>query len=224
MTYELVLANKTYSGWGLRVWLLFKHFLISFEHSVVPLYGDQHHEFMQAEQPARQFPTLIVTLTDTRHVIWDSLAITEYLSDVHQENNIWPRELMARAAASSLCAEMHSGFKALRTKMPVNLERCYRTFRPDADTRADIDRVRELWAWARERFPSGGPYLFGQRFTAADAFFAPVAARFQTYSIPLAAHEQQYCNLLLGHPATMEYVEDAVAEPWVLEHNEFSME
>ena len=211
MRYQLFLANKRYSGWGLRIWLLLRHFQIEFEQTVIPLYTDEHIEFKSSYPPARQFPALVVSQPVERQVIWDSLAITEYLADAHADATIWPRGPMARAAARSLCAEMHSGFKALRSNMPVNLVRTYRSFMPDDETKADIERVCELWSWARNTFPSDGPFLFGRGFTAVDAFYAPVA------------NEQAYCDLLLNHPATVEYANDAKSEPWLLAHNEFDI-
>ncbi|MDX8355820.1 glutathione S-transferase N-terminal domain-containing protein [Cognatiyoonia sp. IB215182] len=150
MEYELFFANKVYSSWGLRVWLLLRHFDIRFKQTVVPLYTSEHSEFEITHSPARQFPTLVVAAPAAQHVIWDSLAISEFLADVHQDKEFWPEDVMVRAAARSLCAEMHSGFKSLRSKMPVNLKRSYRSFQPDEDTQADIDRVCELWAWVKK--------------------------------------------------------------------------
>ena len=224
MEYELFFANKVYSGWGLRVWLLLRHFDIQFKQNVVPLYTSEHSEFKARRSPARQFPTLVVTAPAAQHVIWDSLAISEFLADVHQDKEFWPRDVMVRAAARSLCAEIHSGFNSLRLKMPVNLKRSYRSFQPDEDTQADIDRVCGLWAWVKKSFPSEGPYLFGSELTVADAFFAPVASRFRTYSIELGEREREYCELLLSHPAVGEYVNEAKSETWVLAHNEFSID
>lgn len=224
MKYELFLANKLYSGWGLRVWLLLKHFDIAFEQTVIPLYTSEHSHFKETHPPARQFPTLAVALPDARRVIWDSIAITEFLADTHLDKDFWPQDVMARAAARSLCCELHSGFKALRSKMPVNLKRSYETFKPDEETQADIARVTDLWAWVRKSFPSSGPYLFGSELTVADAYFAPVASRFRTYSIELAERDKKYSDLLLSHPAVVEYFNEAKSETWVLEHNEFDLD
>lgn len=224
MKYELFLANKVYSGWGLRVWILFKNFDIQFSQSVVPLYTNEHSAFKTAHAPARQLPTLVVSGQTTRHVIWDSLAIAGFLADMHQDKEFWPKDVMVRAAARSLCAEMHSGFRALRSKMPVNMNRIYQSFQPDEETQADIDRICELWAWVRKHFPSQGPYLFGRELTVADAFFAPVACRFRTYSIQLAEPEREYCELLLSHTAVDEYINDAKSETWALAHNELDID
>jgi glutathione S-transferase len=223
MQYKLVLGNRVYSGWTLRAWLVFKHVGVDFEHEVVPLYTDEFDQFRKDCFPARQLPTLIATEGGNRQVIWDSLSIAEFLNERHPDARLWPDDASMRAAARSLCAEMHSGFKALRSKMPANLKRSYTTFEPDDETLADIQRVCDLWRWAWAEFNSEGPYLFGEYFTAADAFFAPVASRFRTYSIDLDDKSRAYTDLLLRHPATVEFVEAAQSEIWVMEHNEFNM-
>ena len=224
MRFTLYLANKTYSGWSLRAWLLFRHFQIDFDEYVIPLYGKEHLDFKVRHKPVRQFPALEIGASDAPFMIWDSLAITEFLSETYPKKRIWPDDKSTRAAARSLCAEMHSGFKALRSTMPMNTRRAYLTFLPDKETQADIDRITQLWSWARETFASEGPYLFGTEFTAADAFFAPVASRFRTYSINPGAREKDYCDLLLSHPAVIDYYKEAEQEKWILSHNEFDRE
>ena len=219
--YELVMANRVYSSWSLRVWLLFEVFDIEATRRVMPIYTDRFERFREGAYPARQLPTLLVHQPNLTAVVWDSLSITEFLHEQHPDRELWPQEPMARAAARSLCAEMHAGFMSLRKTMPMNLRRTYRSFTPDPETRTDIERVETLWRWARETWGGGGPYLFGTRFTAADAFFAPVAARFRTYGIILDGVAQTYLESLLGHPAVMAFVRAAQDEPWVMEHNEF---
>jgi len=221
MTYTLILGNRTYSSWSLRTWLLFEPFGIDAAVEVVPLYTEAFEHFRQKRFPARQVPALIVADGDVPTIVWDSLAIAETLHERHPEAGLWPTGPAARAAARSLCAEMHSGFKALRSTMPMNLKRTYRRFAPDADTRADIARIAELWEWAATHWGGNGPYLFGPRFSAADAFFAPVAARFRTYGIALDTSSRAYADRLLGHPAVTAFCADAQAEPWVMAHNEF---
>lgn len=220
MPYQLILGNKAYSSWSLRAWLLFRPFEIAFEEQVVPLYTDAFDRFRDASFPARQVPALFVTQGGERAVVWDSLSIAEFLHEHHPEAGIWPSNPEARAAARSLCAEMHSGFQALRSAMPMNLRRTFARFSPDEETRADIDRVVGLWRWASGRWGDGGPYLFGREFTAADAFFAPVAARFRTYAFDLDDAAGAYRDVLLSHPATVEFYEAAQAETWVLPHVE----
>lgn len=222
--YKLILGNKVYSGWSLRAWLLFKHFEIEFEHQVVPLYTDEFEKFRKDCFPARQLPALLAMQDQGSTIVWDSLSIAEFLHDQHPEAGIWPIDPIQRAAARSLCAEMHSGFKSLRSKMPVNLKRMYKNFRPDPDTLADIERIVILWSWAQSNWGGEGPYLFGNKFTAVDAFFTPVASRFKTYSIDLDDRSRAYMNVLLCHPATEDFYEDAQYESWVMEHNEFDDE
>lgn len=221
MHYKLVLGNKNYSSWSLRGWLLFKAFDIPFEEEVVPLYTEDFEAFRKDCSPARQVPTLLLRDDQGDKVVWDSLAIAELLAERHPEAGIWPEEAAARAAARCLCAEMHAGFAALRGKMPMNLRRTYRSFNPDAETRQDIERVAALWAWARAQGSHTGPYLFGAHFSAADAFFAPVAARFKTYGIKLEADDEAYADALLAHPATRTFHDEALRETWVMPHNEF---
>lgn len=224
MQYKLMLGNRVYSGWTLRAWLLFRHFGIDFEHEVVPLYTDEFDQFRKDCFPARQLPTLIATGGGSRRVIWDSLSIAEFLNEHHPAAGLWPSDPSMRAAARSLCAEMHSGFKALRSKMPVNLKRRYNAFKPDDETLADIQRISDLWSWTWSEFNNIGSYLFGESFTVADAFFAPVATRFRTYSIDLDEQSGAYVNLLLRHPAVVEFSEAAQSEEWVMKHNEFDLD
>lgn len=221
MNYKLILGNKVYSSWSLRAWLLFKPFDIDFEQQVVPLYTNDFQKFRQDWFPATQVPTLLVMHDQKPTIVWDSLSIAEFLHERHPEAGVWPLDPINRAAARSLCAEMHSGFMSLRSTMPMNLKRKYANFTPDPDASADIKRVMDLWSWAMKNWGSEEPYLFGQKFTAADAFFAPVAARFKTYSIDLDDTARAYMEALLRHPATVEFYEDAQSETWIMEHNEF---
>lgn len=156
-----------------------------------------------------------------RAIIWDSLAIAEYLNELHPEVALWPRESSARAAARSLCSEMHSGFKALRSNMPMNLRRHYVDRARDDDTNQDIKRVCDLWHWTMKSWSGDGPFLFGEQFTAVDAFFTPVAARFRTYSVELDDISQAYTETLLSYPFTKAWYADALAETRVFEHCEF---
>ena len=221
MAYQLIIGNRTYSSWSLRAWLLFGAFGIDVEQRLVPLYSDAFDAFRREFHPARQVPTLLLRDSAGSTLVWDSLAIAELLHERHPDAGIWPAAAPARAAARSLCAEMHSGFTALRATMPMNLRRQYASFRPGAAARADIARVCELWQWARTNWGDGGPYLFGAGFTAADAFFAPVACRFATYAVALEGPARDYAQALLTHPATAAFQAAAQAETWVMAHNEF---
>ncbi len=224
MRYHLILGNQAYSSWSLRGWLLLRPFGLEFSHEVVPLYVPGYASFVDANYPANTVPTLQVFDGADKTVIWDSLAIAEFLHEQHPEAGIWPTGIHARAAARSLCAEMHSSFAALRSSMPVNVRREYKTFTPNTEAQADIDRIEALWAWAASQWGGTGPYLFGDSFCAVDAFFAPVASRFQTYGVTLQQGSQSYVDALLNHPATLEFCAAGQRESWVLEFNEFDLE
>ncbi len=221
MRYTLILGNQAYSSWSLRGWLLLRAFGIEFDYEVVPLRTGEFDRFVEKYHPARTVPTLVVGDGENAQPIWDSLAIAEYLHERHPHAGLWPERADARAAARCLAAEMHSSFPALRSGLPMNVRREYRDFTPDSAAEADIDRILALWDWARTHWGDGGPYLFGDRFCAADAFYAPVASRFRTYGVRLDAAAQRYVDALLEHPAVVEFVDAGKAESWVMPENEF---
>ena len=221
MHYHLIMGNQAYSSWSLRGWLLLRAFEIEFSHEVVPLYVPEFDQFLCEHYPATTVPTLRVDEGAEPFTIWDSLAIAEFLHEQHSEAGIWPTDLSARAAARSLCAEMHSSYVALRSTMPMNVRRVYQGIEPDDETRRDIDRIEDLWAWAASRWGGAGPYLFGENFCAADAFYAPVASRCRTYGVALQPASQSYVDALLNHPATVEFYEAGMLEHWIMAQNEF---
>ena len=208
----------------MRVWLLFRHFNIECEQIVIPLYTNAFEQFRASHYPVRSVPAVQISQLNQSVTIYDSLAITELLHEHHPDLGIWPSKMVHRAIARSLCAEMHSGFKALRATMPMNLKRVYKTFRPDDETYTDIRRIENLWHWARSIWAKDGPYLFGQNFTAADAFFVPVAERFRTYGIELEKVAVTYMTTLLKHPARKEFFKAAQHENWIMAHNEFDLD
>jgi len=224
MHYKLIMGNQAYSSWSLRGWLLLRAFDIEFEHEVVPLYVPEWGQFLTDHFPATTVPTLLAGEGDDQITLWDSHALAEFLHEQHPAAGIWPRDMRARAAARCLCAEMHSSYVALRSSMPMNVRRQYKTVTADTETQADIDRIEELWAWAASSWGGAGPYLFGSQFSAVDAFFAPVASRFRTYNIPLNPDSQRYVDALLDHPATREFYAAGQRETWVLEQCEFDQE
>lgn len=224
MRYHLILGNQAYSSWSLRGWLLLDAFGIEFDHEVVPLYVPEYARFEEAHYPANTVPTLLAFDGDDKLTLWDSLAIAEFLHEQHPAAGIWPGDAGARAAARCLVAEMHSSYTALRSTMPVNVRREYKTFQPDAGARADLDRIEGLWQWARAQWGGSGPYLFGEHFCAVDAFYTPVASRCRTYAVDLHPASQTYVNALLAHSSTQAFYRAGQLESWRLEINEFDME
>jgi glutathione S-transferase len=224
MHYHLIMGNQAYSSWSLRGWLLLDAFGIEFDHEVVPLYVPEYAQFEADQYPANTVPTLLAYDGDEKQTIWDSLAMAEFLHEQHPDAGIWPADSRARAAARCLCAEMHSSYAALRSSLPMNIRRKYKTFQADAETRADIDRLEGLWRWARTEFGGSGPFLFGGEFTAVDAFYAPVASRCETYSIALSADSRAYVDALQAHPSAQAFYQAGKRESWVLDFNEFDME
>jgi glutathione S-transferase len=224
VSYKVFLGNKAYSSWSLRGWLLFEAFGIPFHEEVVPLFTPAFERLRQEASPARTVPMLRVEGEAEPLVMWDSLAIAEFLHERHPDASIWPADPVARAAARSLAAEMHAGFGELRSTMPMNLKRRYTSFQPNTEAMADIERATVLWRWAKSRWGADGPYLFGEDFTASDAFFVPVASRFRTYGVGLDALCAAYAEALLAHPATRRFTEDANAEDWVIEAVELEID
>jgi glutathione S-transferase len=213
MPLKLVLANKAYSSWSLRPWILLKQFRIPFEEVVIPMERPETRAEMLEYAPTAKCPSL----HDGKIAVWESLAIIEYIAEIFPDKAIWPRGKAARALARSLANEMHAGFQALRQTCPTNFRRPVRAIPLSEAVRADIGRVEEAWAQARERFGKSGPFLFG-RFSAADAMFAPVINRFQTYDAPVSKAARAYMEAIMGLPAWKEWIADAKAEPWRIEH------
>lgn len=211
----LVIGNRNYSSWSLRAWLALRAANLYFDEVVIPLDQPETTARIREFSAAGRVPVL-------RHndlTIWDSLAICEYVADLAPEARLWPADRDARAVARAVCAEMHSGFEALRMALPMNI----RAERPgivlsDA-TKTDIDRICAIWSDCRRRFGEGGPFLFGH-FTIADAMFAPVVARFQTYGMTVGEQNRAYMEAVRSLPAMVEWSAAAAVEPWVLEAEE----
>lgn len=216
MSYILHIGNKRYSSWSLRGWLLLEAFGLSFEEEVAPMYTAAFEEMQRRIAPGRQVPTLEWRREDGQsQMIWDSLAIAEFLAERHPEAGHWPADPAARALARCLTAEMHSGFSALRGHMPMNIGVSYPGFGRGPGVAADVARLESLWAFARERYGAGGPYLFGAAYTAADAFFTPVAYRAVAYGLEFAPAAAEYAEALRAHPAAEAWRQAAEAEIWV---------
>ncbi|MGH8530415.1 MAG: glutathione S-transferase family protein [Nevskiales bacterium] len=209
----LVIGYKNYSSWSLRAWLLLKHFGIEFDELRVHLYRAE-----DAARRAQYCPTgQVPVLHDGPTVIWESLAICEYLADRHPEMGLWPVNPATRAHARSISAEMHAGFTALRRTHPLNCRARGRRYRADAAVIRDVARINALWNECLNRY--GGPWLCG-RFSIADAMYAPVASRFVTYGIPVQGVAAEYSGTMLAHPAMQLWYRDAEKEVEVLDQYE----
>jgi glutathione S-transferase len=204
--FNLYIGNKNYSSWSLRPWVLLRELGIPFREIVVPFGGAQNPDAFRAFSPTGKVPCLV----DATTTVWDSLAITEYVGERHA--GVWPAEAAARAWARCAAAEMHSGFQALRNDCGMNcgIRVKLRTVSPALQ--GDLARIETLWADGMAKF--GGPFLTGARFCAADAFFAPVAFRVQTYDPPLGADARRYVDLLLELASMKEWYAAALAETW----------
>jgi glutathione S-transferase len=215
---KLFIGNKAYSSWSMRGWLAAKQAGLPFEEITVPLYGeewDRRHSGDEFAPSGGKVPIL----WDDKTVIWDSLAIVEYLADKTDRARYWPEDEAARGMARSMACEMHSSYANLRRECPMNVRKVFPAKPLSDDTKAEIIRILELWAQARAVHGSGGPYLFGT-FGAADIMFAPVVTRFVTYSIGVPNFAQAYVAAILSHPWMIEWVNAAQEEPWVIENFE----
>ncbi|MBS0315020.1 MAG: glutathione S-transferase family protein [Proteobacteria bacterium] len=215
MSYTLIIGNKNYSSWSLRPWLVLRAAGIAFDETLIALHSEEFDAEIRSRKrsPNGRVPVLI----DGATTVWDSLAICEYLAERHA--GLWPDAAAARAHARCACAEMHSGFGAMRQWLPMNVRRRYPLAALRSDVAADVGRVQSLWAEARERFGAGGPYLYGA-FSIADAYFAPVVFRFQTYGVAASAIGAQYMATMLAHPAMQQWAADAQAERMVVADEE----
>ncbi|SMH52724.1 glutathione S-transferase family protein [Azospirillum agricola] len=208
----LLIGNKAYSSWSLRPWLVLKQAGLPFAESLVPLRQPDTAERIRALSPSGRVPCLL----HGERIIWDSLAICEYVAELAPAAGLWPDESHARAVARSVSAEMHSGFAALRTTMSMDLKRDRNGEGMTPETAADIARIQSLWTDARARFGQAGPFLFG-RFTIADAMFAPVITRFATYGVAVEPEARAYMDAVLALPAMRDWTAASKAEPWTLD-------
>ncbi|MFB4369774.1 MULTISPECIES: glutathione S-transferase family protein [unclassified Pseudomonas] len=208
MSLELVIGNKNYSSWSLRGWLLVELSGAAYQETLVPLFRADTHARLLEHSPTGKVPVL---KTEDAGVIWDSLAIAEYLAERFPEAVLWPHDVAARAMARSACAEMHSGFGALRSHMPMDMQRNAPLASVTDEVKHDIQRIVALWAGCRERFGQGGPYLFGQ-VSIADAYFAPVASRLRSYGVQLPADAEAYVETIFQWPAFQRWHQAALEE------------
>ncbi len=208
MTYELAIGDRSYSSWSLRGWLLFEKFGLPVRCHTGVLYSEDFARLLAEFSPARLVPAM---RTPEGEVVGDTLAIAETLAERHPEAGHWPEDPAARARARWMAAEMHSGFTALRGDCPMNLRVSYQDAAPRAEVLDDLARVERLWANARDRFGGATPWLFG-RYSAADAFFAPVATRIATYNLPVSSAAAGYVAAHLADPAFRRWRAMGLAE------------
>ena len=207
----LIIGNKNYSSWSLRPWIAMKQMGLEFDEVLIPLYLPDSHAKMLRHAPVAKVPIL----KDGDLTIWDSAAILGHLAERYPDKPWWPGNKAARARARSVCAEMHSGFLALRTHMPMNCRADKQVSGlTDAEQKAldvDVARVKQIWQDSRRQFGAGGEFLFGQ-FSIADAMYAPVVWRFKGYNTAVDATEQAYMDAMLALPAMQAWAEAGIAE------------
>lgn len=201
--FSLILGDKNLSSWSLRPWLILKHVGADFDEHIIKLRTTTTKSEILKYSPAGKVPILI----HDNNVIWESLAIAEYLNELFPKSNLWPQDQIARAFARSISNEMHAGFMTLREMMPFCLNEAKET--PSfvgLDT--DINRIINIWQDCRLKYSKPGEYLFGD-FTIADAMFAPVVLRFKTYNyLPVNHHARDYYNTILNDPLIQEWAAD----------------
>jgi len=206
MGYTLVTANRNYSSWSLRPWVLMRALGIAFEDRIEPFLAPENYDAFRMFSPTGQVPVLI----DGERTVWDSLGIALYLAERH--DGVWPSDGDARAWAVCATAEMHGGFAALRNERTMNVGVRVDPVRGSDALDRNVARITELWAEGIDRF--GGPWLAGADFTAVDAFFAPVAFRVRTYGIDVGPQGLAWVERILAHPAMREWEDAALAETW----------
>ena len=215
---KLIIGNRNYSSWSLRGWLAAKQSGLHFEEITVNLGGEEWEAAKRESgevMPAGKVPIL----WDEETVIWDSLAILEYLGDKVGRDRFWPKDDTARGMARSMVAEMHSSFLPLRRHCPMNIRRQYEGIAIPEEVKYDIVRILQLWAEARARFGKGGPFLFGT-FGAADIFYAPVISRFLTYGIGVPGFAEAYMQAVWETEWMQQWIAGAEDEQWVIEQFE----
>jgi len=213
---KLIIGNKNYSSWSLRPWIALKQFGIEFEEELISFHDwDNFYAKISEYSGARRVPVLI----HQDRSIWDSLSILEYLADMFPQHNMWPEDQGARGHARSICAEMHSGFNALRGALPMNLRRQIEIYPLKEDVKLDIARVIYVWREARSSFAHGGEFLYGA-FSNADAMYAPIVSRLHTYGVPVDADIRGYMDAVLATDAFKEWQVEGLKETWTVEEDE----
>jgi glutathione S-transferase len=213
----LAIANKNYSSWSLRAWLAMRQFAIPFEEKIIPLDTPETARQIAKHSGAGRLPVL-------HHgdvTVWESLAILEYLAEIFPDKPLWPKPPAVRALARAVANEMHAGFQALRNACPMNLRRPRKPLDGglSSEVRANIVRIEAIWQECRKLHGQGGPLLFGE-FSIADAMYAPVATRFDTYAIEVSAASRAYMEAIFSTEAFRAWKQDALNEEWVIPADE----
>jgi glutathione S-transferase len=203
----LTLSSKNYSSWSLRGWLLCKMAGLDFEERIMPSDDPSTRAELLLLSPS----FLVPKLTHEGVSVWDTLAIGEYLNELFPEAGLLPADRAARAHCRAVCGEMHSGFSNLRAALAMNIKSRHPGFKVWAGAQADIDRVATIWRDCLTQY--GGPYLFGEKLTMADAMYAPVCTRFVTYDVKLDGAGAEYCKRIMALPEMQEWIKAAQAEP-----------
>ena len=211
---QLFIANKNYSSWSMRPWVLMRQAGIAFEEVMVPFDDFEPTSAFKQQVLALNPVGKVPVLVDGSGAVWDSLAIAETLAERFPEKRLWPADPAARARARSICAEMHAGFSSLRSHCPMNIEASLPeigaiVWRDQSGVRADVARIQSMWEGLLQQH--GGPMLFGE-FSIADAYYAPVCMRLRTYALPVSDTVRAYMDRVTALPAVAEWFADALAE------------
>lgn len=214
--FTIYIGNRVYSSWSLRGWLALKQTGATFEEQVIPLDEANTRANILRYSPSGRVPAL----RRGDEIVWESLAIGECLAELFPAARLWPSSTRARAVARAVAAEMHAGFAALRSHLPMNIRSSFPGRGVTPEAQADINRITASWRDCRRRFGEGGEFLFGH-FTIADAMYAPVVSRFRTYEVELEEDTQRYADAVWALPAMQEWAAAARNEPMIIERWEF---
>ncbi|MES9963472.1 MAG: glutathione S-transferase family protein [Candidatus Sedimenticola sp. 20ELBAFRAG] len=211
----LIIGNKNYSSWSLRPWIFLKHHQIPFQEKRVALFTETTDQELQQYNSDFKVPVL----KDADLLVWDSLAILEYVSEQYLDGGGWPADKSARAMARAVSAEMHSSFSNVRSEFPMNCRKRFDDIKPTSEAAREIERIKGLWRECRSAFGKEGEWLFGD-YSIADAMYAPIALRFHGYSIPLEGTEQVYVESILNQPGIIEWIEAGKVEKEIIGEDE----
>jgi len=214
----LIIGNRNYSSWSLRPWIFMKHYHIEFDEKRIALFTETTDEELAEYNSDFKVPVL----KDGDQIIWDSLAILEYVSEKYLESGGWPKDVDARAMARSVSCEMHSSFFNVRNEMPMNCRKSFHDIKLSPEASREVERIIFLWDLCRNRYGEGGEWLFG-RYSIADAMFAPIALRFKGYNIALDGTALRYVESVLHHPDIIDWIEAGKIEKEVIGEDEIEM-